>query len=110
MFRKSLAIGLVVVLLAGLGGAIGCEAAGISGSFVCTHVTVNFEEGTVLELRTDGTAYWHPPEAPAVGAEYEVHQDEITISTNVWGSTIVWKGEISGDTMVLVDGSTWVKE
>ena len=108
---------LLVVVLVLISGSLSCGAgkSDVSGTYVCTQASEvkgpagsEFTEGYILELKKDGTLYWHSPGQPGVSGNWKVDGSEVLLSTEFFGMT--WKGEIQGETVVLEDGSIWKKE
>lgn len=100
MVRKCLLIGLAVMLLVTLGGAISCGTIGVSGTYVNED---NPDE--YLELNEDGTFYLKEYGISVTG-EWEVKGDELRLS---WMGFVV-TGQIKGNKIYDQDGKVWVKE
>jgi hypothetical protein len=113
MLRKCLLIVLAVMLLLNLGGTIGCGKVGISGTYVCTEGGEEWLGSTVgnyYDFNSDGTFYLGTPELGGGVGEWNLEGDGITFTAQSFGTTIAWRGRIDGDTIILEDNSTWVKQ
>jgi len=113
MLKRCLFIGLAMMLLVGVIGFIACGAGGISGSYVCTKGGEEWLGSTVgnyYEFNSDGTFYLGSSKGGGGVGEWKLEGDEITFTAQSFGTTIAWKGKIKEDTIVLEDGSTWVKQ
>lgn len=119
MVRKLL---LLIVVLALISGSFSCGLVekvkpSISGTYVCTQGSTkgdeffSFEKGCFFEFKKDGDLYIGFGEGePGTIGTWELDGDEILVTTEFFGATIAWKGKLKGDTIVLEDGSIWVKE
>jgi len=111
MIRKLL---LVVVMVALISSSFSCGLGekvkpSVSGTYVNQETTKTFKAGEYIELRSDGTSFMGGGTSGiTVVGKWEVEGDVITIITEFMGFTV--RGEIKGDTIVLEDGSTWIKE
>lgn len=107
MMRKLL---LLVVVLALISGSLSCgaEKSDVSGTYLCTQGSKDYDKGNILELKKDGTLYAYAPGESGVSGEWKLDGDEIYLIFEFFGLT--WKGNIKGDTIFLEEGSVWVKE
>jgi len=125
---KKLALVLMVVLLIATGVMTGCTSGkseeeklleelakepSISGTYVCTK---GGEEGlgstvdNYYEFNSDGTFYLGSSKGGGGVGEWKQEADGITFTAQSFGTNIAWKGKVKDNTIVLDDGSTWVKE
>lgn len=115
MIRRLL---LVAVLLALILGSLSCGLEekvkpSISGTYVCIESSEgsfgSFRRDDYFEFKKDETIYVRSGASGTIG-EWELRGDEIVITIVIMGTTVAWKGEIEGNTIILDDGSRWVKE
>ncbi len=107
MMRKLL---LLVITLSLISGSLSCgaEKSDVSGTYLCTQGSKDYDKGNILELKKDGTLYVYAPGESGVSGEWKLDGDEIYLIFEFFGLT--WKGNIKGDTISLEEGSIWVKE
>ena len=107
MLKKLL---LVVVVLALISGSMSCGGgkSDVSGTYLCTQGSKDYDKGNILELKKDGTLYVYTPGESGVSGKWKLDGDEIYLIFEFFGMT--WKGNIKGDTILLEEGSIWVKE
>ena len=107
MMRKLL---LLVVVLALISGSLSCgvEKSDVSGTYLCTQGSKDYDKGNILELKKDGSLYVYAPGKSGVSGEWKLDGDEIYLIFEFFGLT--WKGNIKGDTISLEEGSVWEKE
>ena len=107
MLRKLL---LVVIVLSLISGSLSCGTgkSDVSGTYLCTQGSKDYDKGDVLELKKDGSLYVHAPGESGVSGKWTLDGDEIYLIFEFFGMT--WKGNIKGDTISLEEGSVWIKE
>lgn len=117
MLRKTL---LAVLVLASVvcSFAFTCEdgpsSSATAGTYILTEPSTivggTFKKSDVgemsIELKKDGSFYLRMPGASYVGS-WRLSGDTIELQHNIWGSTMVWTGTVSRDTISLDDGSVW---
>ena len=115
MLQKCL---LVVLAVASMSGSFGCPdnggQLGASGTYVLTEPSTTsdgmFRSSDVgnlaIELKGDGTFYLRFPSVAYKGS-WTLSGNSIDLSLEMYGSTMVFSGTLTGDTISLVDGSVW---
>jgi hypothetical protein len=106
MVRKIILLLVVSLLLASFVACSSTSSAFV-GTYTCTKGTSDYDKGDIIELKGDGSIYAYTPGKTGMGGSWEVKEGKVYITFDFMGFTA--RGQVSGDTMTLDEGSVWKK-